>query len=250
MKKIYFLAIIISVFLISCDKVPVAHFSIDAVEPEVGQEVHFNNASDDADRYEWDFGDGVVSKAENPTHIFTGTGVFTVTLTAYNGSLESEATMDIEVFIPTLLAVYVYEWNDQLTYDNPIGYASVWLYPTLTDWDNEENVFAEGFTDADGVAAFSNLNNQRYYVDVWSENYNNYTLASEDVGWIETDVIIPHAINWFDAWVDYTGTKGDQVSRRGGSFVIKHIARKSPETVKPVGTESWQILYEKSVKGK
>jgi PKD repeat protein len=251
MKKIYYLAMLLPFILFSCeDKIPEAIFNTDAIEPEVGQEVYFNNGSKHADRFEWDFGDGVISSAENPSHIFTGTGVFTVKLTAFNGGMKSEATMDIEIFIPTLLAVYVYEWNEGLTYDNPIAYASVWLYPTLTDWNNEENVFAEGFTDADGAVAFSHLGEQRYYVDVLHEYYNNYTLGAEDVGWIETDIIVPHKINWFDAWVDYTGTKGELSNRRGGSYLIKHISRKAVDAGKPATIEDWQMLYEKSIKVK
>jgi len=251
MKKIYYLAMLLPVILFSCeDKIPEAHFNTDALEPEVGQEVYFNNGSKHADRFEWDFGDGVVSTAENPSHIFTGSGVFTVILRAFNSGMKDTTYMDIEIFIPTLLAVYVYEWNEGLTYDNPIAYASVWLYPTLTDWNNEENIFAEGFTDADGAVAFSHLGEQRYYVDVWHENYNNYTLGDEDVGWIETGIITPHKINWFDAWVDYTGTKGELSNRRGGSHLIRHIERKAVDVGKPATMEDWQMLYEKSIKVK
>lgn len=249
MKKLYYLAILLPAILISCeDKIPEAHFSTDAVDPEVGQVVYFNNSSKHADRYEWDFGDGVISTATNPSHIFTGTGVFTVTLTAFNDGMESEASMDIEIFIPTLLAVYVYEWNEGLTYDNPVAYASVWLYPTLADWDDEKNVFAEGFTDADGAAAFSHLNSQRYYVDVWHEFYNNYQLRSEDPGWVETDAIVRHKINWFDAWVDYTGTKGSAADRRSSKAVLKHVQRRAVDQTREADTEGWESLYEKSVK--
>ncbi len=252
MKKIYYLAMLLPVILISCqDEMPEAHFSTDAIEPEVGQTVYFDNASNHAERYEWDFGDGVISTVKNPSHIYTGTGVFTVKLTAFNEGMESEATMDIEIFIPTLLAVYVYEWNEELAYTNAIPYASVWLYQTLTDWNDEQNVFAEGFTDADGAAAFSHLDEQRYYVDVWHQDYNNYTLASEDVGWIETEIIVRHKINWFDAWVDYTGGgKGEMGSRRGGSYLIKHIERRAVDAGKPATMEDWQMLYEKSIKVK
>ncbi len=250
MKKIFYLAMLLPVILISCeDKIPEAHFSIDNIEPEVGQEVFFNNLSKHADRFEWDFDDGVVSYAENPSHIFTGSGVFRVKLKAFNDGVDS-TFMDLEIFIPTLLAVYVYEWNEALTYDYPVPYASVWLYRTLSDWDSEKNVFAEGFGDADGVVAFSHLGEQRYYVDVWHKDFNNYALASEDVGWIETDIITPHKINWFDAWVDYTGTKGNMSARRGGSFVVKHMQRKTVDQVNPAISSDWKTLYEKSVKAK
>ncbi|MCH2214216.1 MAG: gliding motility-associated C-terminal domain-containing protein, partial [Flavobacteriales bacterium] len=47
-----------------------------------GQAVEFNNLSEDADAYLWDFGDGSTSDEINPTHIFTSPGTFEVTLLA------------------------------------------------------------------------------------------------------------------------------------------------------------------------
>jgi PKD repeat protein len=229
---------------------PEARFSTDAIDPEVGQEVYFTNTSKYADSYEWDFGDGVISTAENPMHIFTGTGVFEVTLTAINANMKDVAKMTIEIFIPTLLEVDVFEWNEELNFDNPIADASVFLYPNLTSWDNEQNIYAEGYTDADGVVVFSHLNEQRYYVDVYRSDYDNYTLAEEDIGWIETGIVLPHKINWFIAWVDYTGDKGELGTRRGGSYVIKKLQRKVVNPEKPAGTEGWETLYEKSIKVK
>jgi hypothetical protein len=252
MKRILLISMLLPVILISCtDKMPEAHFSTDAIEPEVGQTVFFTNDSKHGDSFEWDFGDGVISTAENPSHIFTGTGVFLVTLTAINGDMKDVAEMSLEIFIPTLLEVDVFEWNDQYTYDYPIADASVFLYPNLSGWDNEVNVFAEGYTDLDGVVVFSHLNNQRYYVDVWKTNYNNYTLRDEDVGFIETGIIIPHKINWFVAWVDYVepGTKG-VAARRGGSYIVKRMERKAIDPTQPEMSGDWQTLYEKSVKVK
>jgi PKD repeat protein len=250
MKKIYYLSMLLPVILFSCDKMPEAHFSTDAIEPEVGQEVFFDNDSKHADSFEWDFGDGVVSTTENPSHIFTGTGNFTVTLIAYNSGMDDEATMDIEIFIPTLLEVDVFEWNEDWSYDYPISGISVWLFPDSNSWDSKENNVAEGFTDNDGVVVFSHLDEQKYYVDIWSDNYDNYTLRDEDVGFIETDVIMPHKINWFVAWVDYydSGTKSE--GRRGRSFVIKRLDRKVADVKGPMANKDWQTLYDKSIKMK
>lgn len=43
--------------------------------------VSFTNSSENATTYNWDFGDGTFSTEENPTHIYTATGNFTVQLT-------------------------------------------------------------------------------------------------------------------------------------------------------------------------
>jgi PKD repeat protein len=253
MKKLFFLIMILPLFIVSCDdeEIPDAHFSIDIAEPEVGQEVEFRNLSSKG-TYEWDFGDGIGSTLESPKHIFTGTGVFTVTLKVRNAGMEDVATMDVEIFIPTLLEIDVFEWNDQWTYDWPIADASVWLYNSLSAWDNEDetNVSGEGYTDADGVVVFSHLNEQRYYVDVWHADYNNYTLGSDDVGFIETDIVVPHKINWFVAWVDYVGTKGEMNGRRGGSYIVKRLERKVIDPESPVAVRDWKSLYAKSIKVK
>lgn len=48
--------------------------------------VTFTNNSQFATSYYWDFGDGKSSTQENPTHTYAQSGVFTVTLIAYNNS--------------------------------------------------------------------------------------------------------------------------------------------------------------------
>ena len=98
-----------------------------------------------------------------------------------------------------LLEVTVLEyWDEYEVVD-----ASVILYDTYDDWLDEYNPLVEGFTNQFGWTTFSNLHTQRYYVDVWEANHDNYTLADEDVVWIETHVLVPNEINYFIAYVDY-----------------------------------------------
>jgi PKD repeat protein len=245
MKKIFYLSLILSLSLFSCKRSPRAAFTADNTSPEVGQEVYFNNGSDNADNYEWDFGDGFTSNEENPVHIFTGSGSFDVTLSANSKSgLSDQAVMTIKVAIPTLLEIEVREyWHQYVVPD-----ASVRLYPTLTDWNAETNMESEGYTDADGLVVFSNLGPYVYYVDVWEKNYDNYTLKNEDVAWIRTDEVMPHKINWFTAWVDSVD-HGKGVLRGERNLYIKAITRSAADRPQPVsGTKDWKTLYEKSVK--
>ena len=86
MKRIFYLTLILPFFLLACERTPEAHFSVDKIAPEVGQDVFFNNQSNNAVEFEWDFGDGFISSEANPVHIFTGTGSFEVVLTVYSGS--------------------------------------------------------------------------------------------------------------------------------------------------------------------
>jgi PKD repeat protein len=173
MKRIIFLIIVILPFIISCESTPEAHFFTDTVDPDVGQAVLFNNNSHNANRFEWDFGDGYISYEINPIHIFTATGTYEVTLTAISkNGLEDQAVLTLDVMIPTLLEIEVLEWYDEYS----VAGASVILYPTITDWDDQTNAISEGFTDADGFVVFSHLDPFVHYVDVWEQDHDNYDL--------------------------------------------------------------------------
>ena len=77
--------LIISVFFLSnCSKEEElsVSFTMDKTNAEVGETITFTNTSQYATSYEWDFGDGNSSTEENPTHSYSSTGVFSITLTA------------------------------------------------------------------------------------------------------------------------------------------------------------------------
>ncbi len=63
----------------------------------LGTATHFTNLSADADSYLWDFGDGATSSAMHPSHTYTATGTFSVTLLAGNGVLTDTVTHPVEV---------------------------------------------------------------------------------------------------------------------------------------------------------
>lgn len=244
MKKIIYLSLILPLFIFSCQSIPEAYFYTNTVEPGVGQEVYFTNDSHNAVNFEWDFGDGFMSTAENPTHTYTGTGTFDVTLTAISkNGMEDKATITIDVMIPTLLEIEVREYFD----DYVVPDASVFLYSSIADWDlHNDNNLMEGFTDENGIVVFANLDPFVHYVDVWEENHDNYDLGAENIVYIRTDEILPHQINRFLALVDYVGpVKG--AARGSRQVVIKKIVRKvseKPQLSTSSGTDGWQELYD------
>lgn len=248
MKKLVYISIFFSLALLACEKTPEARFHVEDSTPEVGQEVFFINDSRDAVEYDWDFGDGYGSSEENPVHIYTGTGPYDVTLTAISKSGdEDRAEISINVMIPTLLEVEVLEYFDEY----PVANASVILYPTLTDWDNEANSVSEAITDKDGFGVFSHLDPFVYYADVWEANHNNYALADEDVNFIRTPEVMPNKINRFIAYVDkVASSKG---SGRRPVYIIRKFERKadgkSLET-DGSGITDWKELYSRSVKAR
>ncbi len=205
MKRLIFLTAVAAIALSSCNLQPDAYFYSDKVTAEIGEEIYFTNGSHNAKEFEWDFGDGTWSDAYEVAHEYSASGVYTVVLSAFSSTGDVDrAYTEIEVLSPTMLEIEVLDWYDEY----PVQGASVILYPTETDWNNETNAIAEGFTNAAGKVIFTDLGPYVYYVDVWHETHNNYTLRNEDVGFIRTDQLNKNELNQFIAWVDYTGTKG------------------------------------------
>ena len=237
MKKNLYLFLAFSLLIISCSKTPNADFYVEITKAKVGAEVFFRNSSENTDTYEWDFGDGTYSKATNPVHIYKAVGRYTVTLTAFSKKgKESRATMLLDVVEPTLLVIEVWEYYDLY----PVRDASVILYPTLYDWDNQTRAIVEGFTDDDGIVVFGDLNRGIHYVDVWEQYHDNYQLRDEDTRFIETEVI-PEKVQWFTAWVDYYPNKGN--SRGEKRMVIKKLEKRELGKTYQ-GTYNGEIDYE------
>jgi PKD repeat protein len=254
MKKILYLIAILPLFFVSCesshDIIPVAQFHIDATSVEVGKDIYFTNDSRNASTYKWDFGDGYISSEADPVHVYTATGPYEVTLTATSISgQEDHAALSFTVKIPTLLEIEVRENNDNMF---AVNGASVILYPTLNDWDNQTNMVAEGITDAYGIVVFSNLDPIVYYVDVWEQTHDNWALGAASADWIRTSEVMPNVINRYVAWVDVV-IHGKGIVPVKKNMVIKRIENKTIVRSQPSdnsSTEGWQQLYDKSIRKK
>ena len=102
MKKscLYLLSYLTFVFILtSCGGdddeptvIPTADFSQDRNIVEVGEVVTFTNNSEDGESFEWNFGDNGTANIENPTHIFSTLGTFTVTLTVTSSSGDKKSS--------------------------------------------------------------------------------------------------------------------------------------------------------------
>ncbi len=180
-----------------------------------GEQVEFDNTSLDGVSYLWDFGDGYTSEATSPIYSYDTPGVYDVTLTAYGpGGEEDEVTKTIEVadFINSVLRITVLEYIDEYA----VPGTSVLLYETLDDWDNQTNPSEDVLTSPLGKCVFQALENQRYYVDAWEEDHDNWTLGAEDAGFIETQILEPGYIHDFIAYVDYYAPEKKMTVKRIG----------------------------------
>jgi len=223
MKRFLLIIPALALILAGCQSDPNASFIVSSHRVQVFESVDFTNTSTDLPgNSEWNFGDGTFANAIHATHFYEHAGVYTVTLRLYDHSrLVSEAVTSIEV-VTTSLAVIVKEYGT----DHRISNASVILYPTQDDWVFENNAIVEGTTDNDGVVVFENLDPVIYFVDVWHENYNNYQLANEDVGWIRTDQLVPDAVTEFVAYVDYVGATKRMEGKKSTQFHLQSVERR------------------------
>jgi PKD repeat protein len=181
----------------------------------IGEEVEFYNTSEHAVTYSWDFGDGYTSDLESPVYSYDAPGTYHVTLTTYGSGVEHDSyTKTIEVVegINSTVRITVLEYYDEY----PVEGASVLLFETVSDWENQVNSSEELFTTALGKCVFEGLNYQRYYVDAWEKNHDNYLLAEEDIGFIETQDLEPGYIHDFIAYVDYYSPDKKMVMTRIG----------------------------------
>ncbi len=199
MKKILLLLTTLPLLLLSCTKEPIADFTVSTKVTGIGETVFFTNRSMDAESFVWDFGDGVSSNAFNASHYYDYDGVYSVSLTAIRKGHRDIALLNITV-IDASIEITVEEYYEPFYLVPDI---SVILYPSLNDWENFTNPVEERFTNSNGIVRFDHLGNQRYYVDVWGPYHKNWDLATEDVGWIETPVLIPGTLTYFTAVVDY-----------------------------------------------
>jgi PKD repeat protein len=74
-------------------KGPAVDFMADKTTVGVGRIVMFTDLSSNAPtNWVWDFGDGTTGNGQNPDHAYRATGVYDVTLTAYNPSTSNSVT--------------------------------------------------------------------------------------------------------------------------------------------------------------
>jgi hypothetical protein len=225
MKRIIPFLPALLIFFMSCEKDPYADFIVSSQRVEVFETVDFTiTSSYKADRFEWDFGDNTWSEGPYTSHYYTQAGNYVVRMKAFHGlRVVDQVTVTIEV-MTTALTVIVEEYYDHYR----IADASVILYPTMDDWDFQTNAVVEGYTDANGIVRFENLNPVIYFLDVWHANFNNYNLAQEDVNWIMTDPLIRDGDTEFIAYVDYVGT----ISRTDGKKVAQYKLLKLEPRIK------------------
>ena len=100
LKNMLFLNFILTIIASSC-MTPVAKFTMSTTLAESPVTVSFENQSENADSYLWDFGDGTTSTDSVANHHYVHSGKYVVSLKAIKGKKSNTMTQPLVVNPPT-----------------------------------------------------------------------------------------------------------------------------------------------------
>ncbi|PCH67957.1 MAG: hypothetical protein COC06_10425 [Bacteroidales bacterium] len=153
MKKLNLLLFsipLLSFILLSCSKedevpAPVADFSVSKTSALVDEEIQFNNLSENAKDYLWDFGDGNVSLEKSPMHWYTNSGTYKVTLTVTSAGKLNSKSIKVDIAHPSPVAGFTMD-KAEAKVNETITFTNVTVNASSYAWDfgdgntsNEEN---------------------------------------------------------------------------------------------------------------
>ncbi len=115
--------------------------------------VGFTNTSFGGLTYQWNFGDGGTSSADNPVYTYNAPGTYTVTLTAFGvgGGAQTVSNVDSVVVYPNAVAYFVIQPNEVVVPSQPVFTYNLSGNATEYFWD-----FGDGST-------YTSFNPVHYY---------------------------------------------------------------------------------------
>ncbi len=137
-KKINWMLLSMALVLASCSK-PFADFAYSTKSTTAPTKVVFENKSQKAVTYQWDFGDGQTSEEETPVHEYKSSGNYTIVLRASNGKKSTLKEQRLVIDAPEQCYVLV---------ETEFGNMTILLYDdTPLHRDNFVKLVEEGFYD-------------------------------------------------------------------------------------------------------
>jgi YVTN family beta-propeller protein len=149
---------------------PEANFSSNVTEGYIPLAVQFTDLSQNATGWYWDFGDGNNSTDQNPTHLYSTAGNYTIYLTVSN----SNSTSSKDAIINILRATPIITWSNpaNLTYGIELNSTQLNAVSSVPGTFN--------YTLTEGTI-LSAGDNQNLHVEFTPTDIANYTNASKDV---------------------------------------------------------------------
>jgi len=156
---------------LSCNRLPEPAFSIyPADDPEAGDTILFINETSRAAEFFWEFGDGNISRREQPIHVYQGAGIYRVKLTAFNDAGENTLEKPVTIYEPTVLSFIVADSTGTML----IQGAVVSVYDDRDDFLASATPLLFSLTDSAGRCSFSNVEPIEYYIRVLKEEDKGY----------------------------------------------------------------------------
>lgn len=106
MKPFTYLFVLVGLLFMGCAK-PISKFTFSEEKRIAPIAVQFENQSQRAESYEWDFGDGNTSTEESPSHRYTGSGNYLVRLRAIKEGKVTTSEKRVVVDAPEICLVEV-----------------------------------------------------------------------------------------------------------------------------------------------
>ncbi|MEZ5043479.1 MAG: PKD domain-containing protein [Saprospiraceae bacterium] len=218
--------------------VPTAGFTAN----QNGQNVQFNNTSQNALSYAWDFGDGENSTAISPTHVYGQAGTYVVTLSAYNDcdTVQTTTVITIAGVLQALFSASPQVGCAPLSVDfanESLGEISsiVWLFPGGSPSFSSDNQPSISYTQAGLYDVTLIVTNAlgvdsltlKDYIEVRSLPVSafNFTLNGLDVT-VNNAAINADQIAWYVPALDVTSTAPTATFTfmEGGTYTIQLTA--------------------------
>jgi hypothetical protein len=202
-SRILFLCTGLFILILSaCEKNnPKASFTVNSTSPEAFDTVFFTNTSENAVKYEWDFGDQETSTEKNPEHLYYDPGTVDVTLKVWNADDEMASTKKtLTITDPTLMGIY---FSLQGT-STPVADCPVLVFLTENDLINIENAVDGAMTDADGLVVFKGKP-RKYYVLAFKAVTGGY-LTNYNLNYV-TGTLVEHEANVYEMAVELIAGK-------------------------------------------
>jgi PKD repeat protein len=207
-----FAFIAVLALIAGCGKEPTACFTFSSSSIDdnnvtlAGEDVAFDNCSENATDYSWDFGDNNDDTGEKTTHAYDEAGTYTVTMTATGDGGSKSTSQDVEV------ADLTDTWTGILTLDTD-------EYPIILEIE-QKGVELTGtfqFDDGSGLADFTSGSETdvRDVTIKFTVPDATYPLPFKFIGTINDDVDAmegTYTITGYTAGGDWSVTRGSKKS--------------------------------------
>ena len=156
--------------------------------------VQFTNTSLLAQSYQWNFGDGGTSTADNPTYTYNVAGVYSVNLTAFGigGSVNTAIKVDSVVVHPRANAYFVLQPTAVIVPSQPVFTYNLSANATSYSWDFGDGTSSSAFDPVHYYTQAGTFDVTLIANNVWNCP-DTFTVVGATTGEVSGDLAFPNA---------------------------------------------------------